>query len=146
MIDPTSERADFIAGLRALADLLEQHDELKLPTNDIHWHCLDAEDGPGDLATFARLVPGTLRKNTYGDSTPTPYIDLSGRIEGLRVSASAYRDAVCTRRVVAVREVVEEIPDPDALASVPTVTVTKTVEDVEWDCHPILANSEPANA
>jgi hypothetical protein len=34
-------------------------------------------------------------------------------------------------------EVTEEVPDPDA--DVPMVTVTRTVENVEWDCHPVLA-------
>lgn len=56
------------------------------------------------------------------------------------------RDAVCTRVVVGTREVEVEEPDPEALAAVPTVTRTVTVEDVQWQCHPLLADAERASA
>lgn len=56
------------------------------------------------------------------------------------------REEICERIVTGTREVSEEVPDPEALAAVPKVTVTKTVEDVEWRCHPILAAELPAGA
>jgi len=33
------------------------------------------------------------------------------------------------------------VPDPEALASVPMVEVTREVETFEWDCAPILATT-----
>jgi hypothetical protein len=48
------------------------------------------------------------------------------------------RNEVCEKVVTGTREVTKEVPDPEALAAVPKVTVTETVEDVEWRCHPIL--------
>jgi hypothetical protein len=44
--------------------------------------------------------------------------------------------------VVGTREVTEEVPDPEALAAVPKVTVTRTVEDVRWECRPLLAEAQ----
>lgn len=60
----------------------------------------------------------------------------------IKLRALIDRVEVCDRVVTGVREVVEEVPDPEALAAVPTVSVTKTVEDVSWVCRPILAGGE----
>lgn len=49
------------------------------------------------------------------------------------------REQVCTRVVTGTREVEIEEPDPEALALVPTIKRTETVEDVEWQCLPLLA-------
>jgi len=49
------------------------------------------------------------------------------------------RAQVCERIVTGTREVTKEVPDPEALAAVPKVTKTETVEDVEWRCLPLLA-------
>lgn len=139
-MDEKDPRAGYVAGLRALADILEQNDTLPLPftgtTGDVQWIEVveDDEDQRRIAQTFTRCIPGTIRKNVRDD-----YLDLNGRIHGLAVELIVKRDAVCTRVVTGTREVTEEVPDPDALAAVPTVTVTRTVEDVEWDCSPILA-------
>ena len=115
----STDRAGYITGLRALADLLEAHDELPLPYNDIHWHFLSGRDDKADLARFARLIGGALTKNTYGDdSSPGgAYFELRGRVHGLTVSASAYRNQVCTRVVTGTREVTKTVPAPDAPSS-----------------------------
>lgn len=135
----TADRADYIAGLRALADLLEQHDELPLPyegnTVPLTFHYLSSPDPKAGLATFARIIPGALTKTPWGGESDYIYFDLAGSIDGLKVNATAYRDAVCTRVVKGTREVTKVIPDPAA----PTVTVTETVVDVEWVCSPVLA-------
>lgn len=60
------------------------------------------------------------------------------------VEVYATRDEVCTRVVTGTTEVTEEVPDPEALAAVPKVTVTRTEELVEWQCHPILSASIPS--
>ena len=38
-----------------------------------------------------------------------------------------------------VETVTEEVPDPDALAAVPTIIQTREVETVEWKCEPLMA-------
>jgi hypothetical protein len=48
------------------------------------------------------------------------------------------REAVCERVVVGSHEEVVEEKDPEALAAVPTITRTVTVEDVEWQCKPLM--------
>ena len=134
-------RAEYIAGLRALAAILEDHPELPLPYHGTGSELLWIEHGDREAArskaqAFARLIPGQVTK-TVRDKDGA--FDLIGRVHGVGVQMILNRDAVCTRRVVAVREVTKQVPDPDALAAVPTVTVVEAVEDVEWDCGPILA-------
>ena len=65
---------------------------------------------------------------------------------GVYASVVVDRPAVCERVVTAVREVTREVPDPEALAALPTTTVTETVEDVEWRCLPLLADDEAVSA
>jgi hypothetical protein len=52
---------------------------------------------------------------------------------------------VCERVVVATREVEMEEPDPVAVAALPKVTRTVTVEDVEWKCAPLLTSADQSD-
>lgn len=61
--------------------------------------------------------------------------------DSISLHVYARRDEVCERIVTGTREVTEEVPDPEALAAVPKVTVTRVEEDVEWRCLPLLAES-----
>lgn len=147
MTEPTDQqRADYVAGLRALAEVLEQHPEVPLPYNPtqgvISFHFLFGENPRADMAATVRALPCRLDKDPRGDD----YFDLIGRLHGLNVRLVAFRQDVCTRVVVGTREVEEEVPDPDALAQVPTVTQTRLVEDVEWQCTPLLASAAEGGA
>lgn len=144
----TAERREtYITGLRVLADLLEQHDDLPLPYDgsltSIDWiETAHTAERQREIAqSFARIIPGTIRKEARDG-----YFDLDGSIAGLKVSLIVLRDAVCTRVVTDTREVTREIPDPEALAAVPTVTVTETQEVVEWVCEPLLADRQVVTA
>lgn len=137
----TDDRAAYISGLRKLAALLEANPDLPRPydgsnsMSPISFYVLSHQgDERSTIAALARAFPGETKK-----SYETDYFRLDGMIDGLHVSAVAYRDAVCERRVVGTREVTEEVLDPAALAAVPRTTVTKTVEDIEWVCAPLLA-------
>jgi len=138
-----SYRDEYIKGLRGLADLLEANPELPLPY-DGHGAELnfiegnDEEDRRG-AAVFARVMPGTVRKTPRDD-----YFDFNAEIHGLRVQWISRRVNVCERVVTGIREVVIEEPDPAALAALPRVKRVEVVEDVEWQCHPILAEPVPA--
>lgn len=56
---------------------------------------------------------------------------------GVRLHITVQRDVVCERVVTGTREVTKTVPAPDA----PTIEITETVEDVEWVCAPLLAES-----
>jgi len=136
------DRAAYTAGLRALADLLDQHDEIPLPYHGtgiglsigIHGRTSD-EDTAARLATAARvLMPGTRAKAVEDD-----YYRVEGSLRGLKLQVWAMRDQVCERVVIGTHEVTRKVPDPVALAAVPTYVITETVEEVEWICSPITA-------
>jgi hypothetical protein len=140
-----TDRAEYIAGLRQLADLLEQNpDALPLPyegrSGAITFHFLSGEDPKAEMAAAARAIPTRLDKSG-GDS----YFDLTGSLHGLKIELTAFRDAVCERVVTGTETVTEQVRDPEAaeqaLASVPLVEVTRTIEHVEWRCTPLLADT-----
>lgn len=126
-------RDGYIAGLRTLADLLDQNPDLPLPYNGsssaLLW-IIGGSDQRATLSAVARAIPGVKTKGVRGD-----YFDVCGQIEGLRVQVIADRDQVCERVVVGTETVTREVPDPD----VPMVTVTEIVEQVEWRCRPLLS-------
>ena len=135
-----TDRASYISGLRKLADLLEQHADVILPTDGSllplsfsAW----GEDARDQAAIFARAFPGKLDKEVDEN-----YFRLTGRIDGLKVQFVANRHQVCERKVIGTRTVTSEIPDPDY--DVPTVVVEHEVEDVEWVCPPLLAGEVSA--
>lgn len=142
--DPARVEADALAaGLRQFADLIAANPEVVpfvrygLTDGGIVAPMARADDEAAALRTLARAAlraGGTVTKNARGK-----YFDLFVHLGPVKVQFIADRDEVCERVVVGTREVTEEVPDPDALAAVPKITVTKTVEDVEWRCGSLLA-------
>jgi hypothetical protein len=133
-----SARAGYTKGLRALADLLDANPDLPLPYdgNGTELNFIEGNDEADrrGAAVFARVMPGTVRKVPRDD-----YFDLFAEVHGLKLQWIARRANVCERIVTGIRRVEVEEPDPQALAAVPKVKRMVTVEDVEWQCHPILA-------
>lgn len=136
-------------GLRALADFIEANpslaEEMAYTLSSMQDPVLK-DDPVETLAEFARAAARARiphRKNgsdkyfrlelQFGDAvTFTPY---------------ASREKVCERVVVGTTPVTKTVPDPEALAAVPTIEVTEDVEQVEWVCRPLLADTaEPAVA
>jgi antitoxin component HigA of HigAB toxin-antitoxin module len=143
-----SSRETYTQGLREIADFLDAHPEVPLPylssfqtgnwenTLDIY---LVSEKGQKEkLAAIARAM-GHADKVMDGDK-----MRVFRRFAGITLIAQASRDQVCERVVIGTREIEVEEKDPEALAAVPVVKVTKTVEDVEWRCAPILAAEKQA--
>jgi hypothetical protein len=135
-------RAEFVKGMRAYADALEANPEtLPLPyqgtdTEIATYHFLYADDPRTELAAAVRALRGVKwDKDTRDDG----YFDLIGRLHGLRIRLSAYRKDVCERVVTGTSEVTKKVKDPEALAAVPEIEVTETVEEVRWECRSILA-------
>ena len=137
-----TDRAEYVAGLRQLADMLEQDDGLPLPTTDkIEWYVFGSGELTGGqklagdaqkalAADIVRRIPGEHRKWETGD-----LFRFTGSVRALRTEVIVDRAAVCRRVVKGTREVVQKVPAPDA----PMLEVTRTVEDVEWVCEPLLA-------
>lgn len=140
----TDERPDHVKkadGLRALATLIEQNPELaehfrhtigiiNVPVNSV--------DEPVPLiAAFTRaaMALGARVEKEYGEHWGG--VNLTWGPVGIHVYAA--RDKVCERVVTGTETVIKNVPDPEALAAVPTVEVTEEVETVEWVCRPLLA-------
>jgi len=141
---PNSKRADYIAGLRQLADLLEQHaDVLPLPLegtgSDMSLYFLGGDDAKSELAAAVHVIPARLHKNDPDSTYGRTYYGLSGRLHGLRISLTAYREAVCERVVIGTKIVAHP-----AMPAEPERT--EVVEQVEWRCHPVLADAEQVTA
>lgn len=129
-------------GLRALADMIEANPEIAetmaYPLRYISAPVTSEDDEVGALAAFARACAragAVIRKD--GDTKWFRVIASFG--SEVQVDAFGHRDEVCERVVTGTETVVKTVPDPDALATVPTVEVTEVVETVEWKCRPLLA-------
>lgn len=127
--DPkTVERAEFVRGLRELADFLAAHPEIDFSpdygTATVQWWC----GGPNDLAAAARTLGRVEKKSD--DS----FLSLVRHFGPHKIDAYALHSRVCERVVVRTETVATEVPDPEALKQVPTVTVTEEREIVEWRC------------
>lgn len=136
----TEKRTDYIAGLYALAAALDNDPDLPLPYHGASSELLVFVDTKAEVVTYARLLHGKVDKVVTDD--PNYGFTIRGTLAGLRVSVFAPRNEVCERVVVGTREVTREVPDPEALAAVPTTTVTEVVDDVVWECRPLLAPAE----
>jgi hypothetical protein len=151
--DDATRRAAYIAGLRALAGKLEASPgEVPLPSagrlEPLAFHFLAGDDPRTAMAAAARAIGGTWDKNVrdYGDAGGSSYFDLTTSIHGLRIIMTAYRDAVCEKVITGTHDVTEVVPDPELLAAVPLIKVTRPVDEVQWVCGPVMAAAAGATA
>lgn len=137
----TDHRSEAIRGMRMLAQLLEGDPTIPLPSAIAHSgltiQLLHAgTSAAAEMARIRAAIGGHFTKGTYGEDGQ--YFELCGRMAGLNVNVVAWRENVCKRVVTGTRDVTEMIPDPAAVAALPLREVTKTVEDFEWVCEPVL--------
>jgi hypothetical protein len=140
----TRTTAEMVAALRSLIDFIETNPELGEHFRYASFRKMLVYAGttkPREvMAEFIRagLAAGAkIVKDFDGDRWANVHLHL-GPIE---IEVYGARAEVCERVVVGTEEVVEEVADPEALAAVPKVKVTKTVEQVKWVCHPLLADA-----
>ena len=119
---------EYIAGLREIADWWEQHPEVEPPVDQRVLVYVQTKE---DLADVARALG---RAEKYGDDN---WFGVKRKFGPIYLDAYGERQTVCTRIVKGTRTVTHEVPDPDA--TLPTITVTEEVEDVEWVCEPLLS-------
>jgi hypothetical protein len=133
----TTDRAGYIAGLRTLADALANDPDLVLPWDGSEHSSISIfTQTKAEIAAYARLMGKASKKVNDSESYG---FQLRGLLHGVNLLVYAPRSEVCERVVTGTREVTTTVPDPDALALVPTITTTSTVEDVTWICSPLLA-------
>lgn len=141
----TDTRQAFIDGLHQIADFLTEHPEVPLPYmgpspgakvwgSSMPIYLVNDKGQRETLAEIARAM-GRVEKHV-DDGLGRFYV--VRHFAGIALVASAERSEVCERVVTGTREVTTQVRDPEALAAVPLVTVTATVEDVEWVCTPLL--------
>ncbi|GGM84975.1 hypothetical protein GCM10012275_64670 [Longimycelium tulufanense] len=138
----TNLAAQQAAGLRALADMIEANPKLAenfnyaLTHSGIRAH-LRWGDRAAELGHIARIAK--RHGATVSKDIDDQWHNLALNVGGIKVEVLARRNEVCERIVVGTREVVEEVPDPEAMAAVPTVKRKRTEEIVRWECRPLLA-------
>jgi hypothetical protein len=147
VVDPA--RTAYIAGLREIADFLETHPDVELPyltsiqtgrwenTLDVY---LTGSGQRAQLAAYGRALGKFEKTANSGDR-----FKIFRRFGGITLVVSAGRDEVCERVVVGTTEVTREVPDPEILATVPTITVTEMVDEVRWECRPLLQDVAAAH-
>lgn len=152
--EPETERAAYTRGLREIADWLDANPEIQLPyldstisgkdqpTLNILLGWWSGKDQREQMATIGRAM-GKFDKYARPDGDRFAISRVFGSIA---LTVTADRDEVCERIVVGTREVTEEVPDPEAVAALPKVSVTKVVEDVRWECRSILADEPNSDA
>lgn len=103
--------------------------------------CLYREGDPrAAMAYYARR--GLRAGATIDKNVSDKYASVLLRFGSFALDVYAEREQVCERVVTGTREIEVEEQDPEALAAVPTRTVTKVVEDVEWVCTPLLSGAD----
>ena len=127
MTEQKTERAALVDRLRVVADLLDDHPELPLPSvgvYGVYWHLYSWEhsDLRSTAATIRRVIGGKWDKTVDNYTNKMQFRSGDYQIE-------VDRDVVCTRRVVGV----EKVTLPAVLAQ-PEREVEREI--VEWDCEP----------
>ncbi|MFI6304332.1 hypothetical protein ACIBCH_20875 [Amycolatopsis thailandensis] len=128
-------------GLRALADMIEANPELaehlSQALQGMAAYVFTAEP----IAAFVRAAGrhGAKIVKDYPDDPERHFSAYAHFGDEVAIRLHTTREQVCERVVTGTETVTETVPDPEKLAEVPTVEVTKTVETVEWVCRPLLA-------
>lgn len=144
--EPVPTVAQEIAiGLRALADMLDANPDLGDDDTYLRYMFAPLNVYTANRAAVARFARAAMAAGIrvgkhQGDKWAGIDIPFGERV-ALHVFVE--REEICERVVTGTEEVTKEVPDPVALAAVPKVTVTETVEQVEWICRPLLAESVP---
>jgi hypothetical protein len=120
----TDKRADYIAGLRELADRLERHPDAPPPFEGNLGMWLVMPHSPEEMAAAARCYGGRKIQQVDG-------FGLIDGIPGLRIKVLSALAKVC--ELVETGEL-EEYEDVEVLIPARTRTVTRTRPKSEWRC------------
>lgn len=128
-------RAEYVASLRQLADIIEQNPKLVLPDTGRHgWSPVyffehaDGDEAYAAASRFSKVIPGKVSKDVSGGSF---YLD--GKVGLLKVKMVLSREAICTK-IVTGKETVTTRQLKEALPDEAYHDVTEEREIVEWVC------------
>lgn len=121
-------RKEYVDGLRALADFVEQHEELPVPSYVLSSIWFHGESARKNLEAVAKAF-GTFEKHA-GES----YFEISKKFGPHILEANTTREAVCVRKVVGTRKVKKIEP----------AEVEVEEEIVEWKCPSLLVGDDNA--
>ncbi len=99
----SGDRADYIQGLRALADVLEQNDDLPLPYQGnktaMAFHYLSSPDPIAEMIAAMQAIPCgfTSEITPHFDDDRIAYLDLNGELHGVKIKVTAFRKDTCTQ-------------------------------------------------
>jgi len=131
------KRVETIKGLRDFADFLEANPDASVPFSGLL--AMDFPQSKAEMATTAKGLGGHWEKTDRVDGQFQLKRNFGPWCE-YRLSIS--REAVCERIVKGTREITLTEADPaalaEAVAALPQIKRTETVEDVEWVCPPSL--------
>jgi len=122
----------FIESLRELLAWYEEHPETAGFNSTTVAYFRGREKESKELVQGIARNLGTFTKS--GTESTYTLVKEFGSIE---VRFVFYRDAVCEKRVVKTETYEQSGPDPERMAEIPDVIITKTREVIEWDC-PVL--------
>lgn len=126
------------AGLRALADFIEANPDLQPAIRHALSMINGFTDDPAVLAAFMRAgrQHGAVTTKEAVNDTWFTAVLAWGPVE---LHVNAHREEVCERVVTGTETVTKTVKDPDAIAALPDVEITETVDTFEWVCKPLLA-------
>lgn len=130
--------SDLVTGLRGLADFIEREPEFARMIAPVTLYAWMTPDSPAEFAQMA------LRLGTFDKGADDSFFNADKQFSPrLTLQLTARRELVCERVVVGVEEVEILERDPqrvdEAMASIPFVKSTRTIETVEWVCPPSLS-------
>ena len=98
----SGDRAAYIEGLRALAGILEQNDDLPLPYQgngaSMTLHYLSSPDPITAMIAAMGVIPcGFTSEIVTSEDKDRAYLDLDGELHGVKIKLTAFCKDACTR-------------------------------------------------
>jgi hypothetical protein len=123
--EPMTERAQYIAGLRQIADFYDAHPEVPTPSDNHTNYAVNTDE---DARNLAKAL-GTFKKE-YSEDMFT----MSKTFGSVQARFVFYRKAICKAKVVGVKTIEAEfVPAVEAYTR-----PARTVDIIEWDCGSLL--------
>ena len=128
---PMSEaKRAYIAGLREMADFMEEHPDLA-PEYSSYIAYIFA-------STKRKMAMLGLQLGNAEKSANDSWFNVTRKFGPHSLQVTIARDLACEKKVVGTITEEVEVPDPEAVAKLPTVKRTTVTEKVEWICPPSL--------
>lgn len=126
----TEYQRDYIDGLRAAANLMEQHPEMVPNYSPVTFYRF--------AKTKKELAQLGLTLGNAQKSADTAWFNVTRKFGPHSFQVTIAREEVCEKKVIGTVTEEIEVPDPEQVANLPTVKQTTVTEKVEWICPPSL--------